>query len=177
MNLIEKKIQGETVFQGRLLNVKKDTVLLPNGKTSTREYILHNGAVAVIAVLKNGNIIMENQFRYPNQKVYLELPAGKLEVGEDPIEAAKRELLEETGAVAKNIEFLCDIEPTIAYSSEVIHIYLATDIEISQQQLDEDEFVEVVEYSLGDLLEMIKNNQIPDSKTVCGLLHYAMFKK
>ncbi|MEG2002143.1 MAG: NUDIX hydrolase [Clostridia bacterium] len=172
MNLTETKIDSKDVFDGCLLHVKKDTVLLPNGKTSTREFIVHNGAVAVIPVLPDGKILMERQFRYPNHKVYLEIPAGKLELNEDPLEAAARELQEETGAVADKVEFLCDIQPTIAYSTEIIHIYVATGIHFVDTKLDEDEFVEIEKFELDELVKMILNNEIHDSKTCYGILHY-----
>lgn len=172
MNLTETKIDSKVVFDGVLLHVKKDTVRLPNGNTSTREFIVHNGAVAVIPILPDGKVLMERQFRYPNGKVYLEIPAGKLEIGEDPLEAALRELSEETGAVTKNIEFLCDIQPTIAYSTEIIHIYVAKDITFEKTHLDEDEFVEIETFSLDTLVNMILSNQIVDSKTCYGILNY-----
>ena len=177
MDLTEKGISSEVVFDGVLLHVKKDSVLLPNGNTSTREYIVHNGAVAVIPVLANGNILMEKQFRYPCQKVYLEIPAGKIDKGEDPRIACLRELKEETGGVASSLEFLCDIQPTIAYSTEIIHLYVAKDLVFEENNLDEDEFVELIEMPLDTLLKMILNNEIIDSKTCYGLLHYAVKEK
>ncbi len=174
MDLTEKKISSEVVFDGVLLHVKKDKVLLPNGGTSTREYIVHNGAVAVIPVLPNGNILMEKQFRYPCQKVYLEIPAGKIDKGEDSRNACIRELKEETGGVASSIEFLCDIQPTIAYSTEIINIYVAKGLEIQDTNPDEDEFIDLIEMPIATLLKMILNNEIIDSKTCYGLLHYAV---
>ena len=140
-NLIEKQIERTEIFSGVALHVVSDTVLLPNGNTSVREICLHNGAVAVIPILPDGRVIMERQFRYAHNRVVLEIPAGKLDFKDEiPLEAAKRELREETGAVAEKIIFLGEIAPSPALRSEIIYLYMAEGITFGERELDDEEF-------------------------------------
>lgn len=168
-DLKEEQLSSETIFEGRLLHVKRDIVRLPNGSESSREYIVHPGAVIVIPVLSGETLIMERQFRYASKRVFYELPAGKLDPGEDFLATAKRELLEETGYRASQWDFLCHINPAIGYADEEMELYLARDLEHIGRDLDADEFLDVVEISLDDALDMVRNDQITDAKTVVAL--------
>ena len=170
MELFEKKISSEQVFDGVVVKLFVDQVELPNKKTSVREIIRHPGAVCVIPVTSEGEVIMVRQFRYAFDSVLLEIPAGKLEKGEDPLEAAKRELEEESGAVAKNIEYLGEIYTTVAILDEKIHLYLATELEFKNAHPDEDEFLEVEKIPLTTLVDMVMRGEIRDSKTQIAIL-------
>ena len=171
MSLIEKKLNSVKVFSGRLLNVYSDEIELPNGNKSSREYIMHVGAVCVVALTDDNKVIVERQYRYPMHEVTLEIPAGKLDSKEeDPLDAAKRELKEETGAVADKMTYLGKFYPTPAYSDEVIHMYLATGLTFGETHPDEDEFLETERIPLETLKDMVMRGEIPDSKTqVCVL--------
>ena len=170
-NLIEKKIDSTDIFDGVLLHVKKDTVELPNGHKATREWIKHQGASAVIPILPDNNIILVKQFRYPINKVTLEIPAGKLDaVGEDPLICAKRELSEETGFTARKIWKLTTIATTVGFSNEWIHIYAAEDLESGKQHPDDDEFINYLKVPLKDALQMIDEGKIFDAKSVIAIL-------
>ena len=164
-NLYEKQLNSELVYDGKLLKVFKDDIELSNHNQTTREYIKHNGASAVIALTKDNKVVMEKQFRYPFKDVLTEVPAGKIDSGEEPLVAAKRELKEETGYTADKWEFLGRYYPTCAYSSEVIYFYLATDLTMGSQDLDDDEFLNVELIDFDKLLEMAINDEIPDGKT------------
>lgn len=170
-NLEEKFLSREEIFDGVVLKVVKDTVELPNGKEATRELCLHNGAVAIIPVLDDGRILMERQYRYAHGRIFFEIPAGKLDsADEDPLEAAKRELREETGAVAEKITYLGRIDPTPALINEKIHLYLAEGLKFGERELDDDEFLTVEPYPLDKLFEMVMNGEIKDSKTQIAVL-------
>ena len=169
-HLIEHTIASEPVFDGKLLHVLRDRVRLPDGSEATREHILHPGAVMMIAVLDNGSLVFERQFRYPMQRVMVELPAGKIDKGEDPLLTAKRELLEETGYTAATWQRLGCIHPVISYSNEQIDIYLARGLTLSKRELDPGEFLDVIELPLARALDMGRAGEITDAKTVCGLL-------
>lgn len=166
MNLKEKKISSETIYKGKIIDVYKDKVLCPNGHESYREYISHCKASCVIAELDNGNFLMEKQYRYPYDEVINEFPAGKCDKGEDPLETAKRELLEETGYQANKIVYLGEIYPSCAYTDEVIYCYYATNLIKQEQHLDENEFVEVFEVSLGEIKEMMNKGELKDAKSI-----------
>jgi ADP-ribose pyrophosphatase len=158
------------VFRGKLLHVRRDTVRLPDGKTTQREYIQHPGAVAIIAVLDSGELLLERQYRYPVRREMIELPAGKIDPNEPPLETGKRELLEETGYVAESWQHVADVDLAIGYSDERIHFYLAKGLKHVGAQLDEGEFVEVFPLPLATALDWVREGKITDVKTVSGLL-------
>lgn len=168
-DLTETRISSETVFQGNLLHVKRDLVRLPDGSETGREYIVHPGAVLVIPLLDNGRIVMERQFRYPLGKSFIELPAGKIDPGEDPLVTGKRELLEETGYSAEAWQYVTALHPCIGYSNEVIHIYLARGLREGDHQRDHDETLEVFSLGLSEAMEMVARGEITDAKTVIAL--------
>ncbi len=170
-NLEEKFISREEIFDGKVLKVVKDKVLLPNGEEAYRELCLHIGAVAIIPLLPDGRVIMERQYRYAHGRVFFEIPAGKLDrADEDPLEAAKRELREETGAVAERITYLGRIDTTPALINERIHLYLAEGLTFGERELDDDEFLEVEAVPLEELVDMVMRGQIMDSKTQIAVL-------
>ena len=168
-DMTELRVSSETVFKGKLLHVKRDAVSLHNGKPATREYIEHGGAVMVIPLLDSGELVMERQYRYVMQRHCLELPAGKIDPGEEPLATGRRELLEETGYVAREWTYLATIHPTVAYSTERILVYLARGLEHRGSKLDEGEFLEVLTLPLTKLLELVRSGEITDVKTVIGL--------
>lgn len=178
MNLDEKTVKSETVYEGRVINLIKDTVTLPNGDTATREVVTHRGGVGVIAEDENGNILFVKQFRYPYKEVVLEIPAGKRDsLDEDPLECGKRELKEETGATAKNFYSLGSLYPTPGYCGEIIWIFAAKGLEMGNQHLDSDEFLNVEKIPLEKAVEMVLEDKIKDSKTQIAILKYNEFKK
>ena len=169
-HLCETQIETSTVFDGKLLEVRLDRVRLPDGAEATREYIVHQGAVVVIPLLDNGELIFERQYRYPLQRALLELPAGKIDPGEDILRTAQRELLEETGHGARDWRYLGVMHPCVGYSNERIEIFLAQGLQQeSGQQLDHNEFLDLLTLSLDDALQAIRTGQITDSKTISAL--------
>lgn len=168
-HLAEIKTGGKRAYQGSFLQVEKDTVKLPNDHLTTREYIKHPGAVVILPLLDNGNILLERQFRYPLNQVFIELPAGKIDLGEDSLVCAKRELREETGYTASHWQFLCTIHNAIAYSDEHLDIYLAKGLVAGDAQLDQEEFLDVFDAPFCDVLSWIKSGKITDVKTVIGV--------
>ncbi len=173
-DLKEKTLSSEEVYNGRLLHVYNDKISLPNGHTSTREIVRHVGAVCIVPINEHNEVIIEKQFRYPFGKILTELPAGKLDSpDEDPLEAAKRELKEETGYSADTWTYLGVYYPTVAYTDEKIYIYMARDLHRGTQHLDEDEFLHFYNVPIESLIEDIKNDKIPDGKTQLGILKAA----
>ena len=168
-NLTETCISSQTIACGDMLTVKRDLVLLPSGNESAREYVEHPGAVVVVALLANGNVVLERQFRYPLHDVFMELPAGKIDVGEDILTTGQRELLEETGYSATQWVKLGCHHPCIGYSNEVIHIFLAQNLKKNAQQLDEDEALEVFDLPFIECIEKVMQGQITDGKTIVAL--------
>lgn len=168
--LTEKTISSECAYDGSFLNVHKDLVALPNGHTSTREYIKHPGAVMAIPVFDNGDVLIVRQYRYPLHNVFVEFPAGKKDAGELALTTGKRELLEETGYVAARWTHVTDIHNAIAYCDEVIHFYIAEGLEKQHDgALDENEFVQVMRVSLNDLEGWMRKGWVPDVKTQLGI--------
>ncbi len=172
----EKKLDEKEIYQGRVIDLSRHEVALENGKTALREVIRHPGAVAIVAVDEQDHLLMVRQFRYPVGQELLELPAGKLNPGEDPISRAYRELEEETGYRAASLSPLTRFYPTPAYCDELIHLYYASDLSPSDQCLDEDEFLTLVKIPLTQAIELVKAGQIHDGKTQTGILLYAAMK-
>ena len=169
-DLKESKLSSEAIFQGRLLDVRKDEVELPNGKTSTREWINHPGAVCCVPILPDGKIALIRQYRYPVQEEMIELPAGKLDRGEEPETCAVRELEEEIGYYPGKLSFLTHIHPAIGFANEKMWLYLAEDLEKTDLKLDEDEFLELIPTYLSEAVQMVWDRKISDVKTIIGLL-------
>lgn len=165
MELMERQVGSEELFCGKVVHLYRDVIELPNGRRATREYIRHSGAVCVLPLTDAGEAVMVRQYRYPFARTLLEAPAGKLDPGETPDEAVRRELSEETGAQAREWIYLGEYFPTVAYSDEVIHLYLARGLTFSKMHLDEDEFLSVERVPLETLLELAMSGQLPDGKT------------
>ena len=163
-------MKQDYIYKGKIVNLRVDDALLPNGTTAKREVVEHPGGVCVAALTDNNELMFVEQFRYPYFEVVLELPAGKLEYGEDPFEAGKRELREETGATASEYEDLGKLYPTPGYCGEIIHMYLAKNLSFGEQDLDSDEFLEVKKIPLEKAFRMVMNNEIRDSKTQVGIV-------
>lgn len=165
MNHFEKQIDSEQLYDGRIIRVCKDTVELENGEHALREIVHHSGGVAVMAITEDKKVYMVRQFRYPYGRMLLEIPAGKLNYGEDPLTCGKRELEEETAMIADCYTDLGKLYPTVAYVDEVIHCYMATGLHRGTQHLDDDEFLDVELIDLQTLVDMVLANEICDSKT------------
>lgn len=168
----EKTINSKKIFEGRVISVKVDEVTLPNGNTSTRELVNHPGAVAIIPITNEGKIVLVEQYRKPLERSIIEIPAGKLEKGEKPEYTAIRELEEETGYGSKNFTFVQSFATSPGFADEVIHIYAARDLYRIENPagLDEDEFVELLEVTLEEAEQMIREERIYDAKTVFAIM-------
>lgn len=172
--LQEVQTASEEIFHGKILHVFRDDVRLPNGQSGSREYLRHIGAVCVIPVLENGEVLIERQYRYPVGEVLTEIPAGKLDrKDEDRLLAAQRELREETGATAEQWQSLGIFYPACAYSDEAIEMFLAQKLHFGERELDADEFLNVMRVPLSELVEDVMAGRIPDAKTQIAILKAA----
>jgi ADP-ribose pyrophosphatase len=169
-HLAETTLSSELAYQGDFLRVKHDVVQLPNGKTAIREHIVHPGAVVIIPILDNGDVVLERQYRYPLGRVFIEFPAGKLDAGEAPLDCGKRELLEETGYTAREWAYAGQMHIAIAYTNEVIHIYFAKGLIKGERKLDDEEFLDVFTAQPSQVLGWSKDGAITDSKTLTCVL-------
>jgi ADP-ribose pyrophosphatase len=170
MELFEKELKREYIYEGKILKLRHDKVELPDGKVADREIIEHSGGSGVLAVTENDEILLVKQYRRPYDEVTYEIPAGKLNPGENPEENARRELSEETGLTAKNIVHIGDLYTTPALIDEVIHMYIATDLTQGEQHLDYDEFVNTLKIPLSKAVDMVMAGEIKDSKTQTVIL-------
>lgn len=176
MNLEEKTLKKNILYTGRVIRLRNDEVLLPNGRTANREVVDHPGGVCVAALTNQNELLMVRQFRYPYEQVVTEIPAGKLEWGEDPLECARRELQEETGAVAQRYRFLGDLYPSPGYCGEIIRIFFAEELSFGVPSPDQDEFLDVLRVPLQEAVEMVMANRLPDAKTQTAILKTAVLR-
>jgi ADP-ribose pyrophosphatase len=176
-DLIEKPLNKKLIYKGKFTELLCDEVKLPNGNLATREYIKHPGAAAVLPFIDKENIILVKQYRYAIGKITYEIPAGRIDSGEAPLECITRELEEETGYKARKFELLLSFYPTSALSNEILHIFSAFDLEKGNFNPDEDEFVEKEIVKFKDALEMVKDGRIKDSKTIIAFLYCASLLK
>ncbi|MBR6385455.1 MAG: NUDIX hydrolase [Ruminococcus sp.] len=173
MHLQEKTLKSETIYEGPIFTITHDTVELENGNETIRDVLLHHGGVCVIPVTDNNEIYLVKQFRYPFRTVTREVPAGKLEKGEDHAQCGKRELLEETGCTCTEYIYLGEMYPTPAYNSEITHMYLARGLSFEKQNLDPDEFLDVEKIPLSEAVELVMDGKIKDGKTQVVILKAA----
>lgn len=172
-HLNETTLDSQLIYEGRIIRVERDTVRLEDGTEAVREVVRHPGGVCVLALTEENEALIVRQFRYPYREVTLEIPAGKLEYGEDPESCGKRELLEECGCTADSFTYLGKLYPTPAYNTEIIRFYLAKGLHFGAQKLDAQEFLDFERIPFATLLEMILNDEVPDSKTQAAVLRYA----
>jgi ADP-ribose pyrophosphatase len=169
-HLVEEPVSREELLKGRFLHVVRDTVRLPDGSTTTREFVLHPGAVAVVPILDDGRIVLERQFRHAAGGVMIEIPAGKLDAGEGALACGQRELLEETGYVAREWAYAFTMYPTVAYSDEAIEIWFARGLQLREAKLDQGEFLEVFTATPEEFLGWCGEGKVRDSKTLAAAL-------
>lgn len=175
MDMREKLIKSEEIFKGRVITLKKETVLLPNGEEAGREIVLHPGGVAILPLDDNGDVFVVRQYRRPFDDILLEIPAGKLNYGEDHFECGVRELEEETGLTASKYDYLGEFYVTPGFCREKIHLYLARGLKKGEMHLDEDEFLEVEKIPFENLINMVMTNEIKDAKTAIAILKTKIF--
>ena len=175
-HLKETKLTSECLYDGRIVRLERDTVRLEDGTEAIREVVRHPGGVCVLALTEQDEVLIVRQFRYPYQEITIEVPAGKIEYGEDPAECGRRELLEECGCTADSFSYLGLLYPTTAYNTEIIRIYLAQGLHFGVQQLDEGEFLEIERIPFNDLLDMVLRDEVHDSKTQIAVLRYAAMR-
>ena len=171
-HLVETRVSSEQVYRGKLLDIRRDVVRLPDGKTATREYIVHPGAVLVVPVLDDGRLVVERQFRYPLGCVMLEFPAGKIDPGESPLATGKRELMEEAGYNATTWTPLGRVHTVVSYSTEAIEFFVAEGLSHEGAKLDDGEFLEIGAMSVDEMQAALDRGEITDVKTVAALLMY-----
>lgn len=174
MDFLEKTVKENLVFDGRIIQVYNDEVELDNGKLTRREYVNHRGGASILAIDKEDNIYLVEQYRYAYKQMLLEIPAGKLEKGEDPRDCAERELKEEIGGTAKEIRKITLLYPTPGYTNEPLYIFEAVGLQIGDNKLDEGEFLNVKKIPFKKALEMVKFGEIKDGKTVVAILYHAL---
>lgn len=173
----EKTLHREEIYKGKIVELAVDQVLLPDGKSSTRELVFHPGAVAVLAVTEEGKFVFVEQYRKALEKDLLEIPAGKLERGEEPLASAQRELEEETGYTATSWRFLSRFYTSPGFSNEVVHLFLAEGIKAGRNHPDDDEFMEIYELTEQEVFDEIARGRITDAKTILAVYHWALFLK
>ena len=177
MNLEEKQLSAEYMYKGKIISLRRDKALLPNGNTATREVVEHNGGVCVAALTDNDEVLFVRQFRYPYMEIIPEIPAGKRDnADEDPFECGKRELKEETGATAEKFIPLGKLYPSPGYCGEIIWMYAATGLSYGEQNPDDDEFLTVEKIPLNKAVEMILSGEITDAKTQAAVLKLKVLK-
>lgn len=177
MNLEEKTLSKKYLYNGRIINLRTDTALLPNGNHALREVVEHPGGVGVAALTENEELLLVKQFRYPYQQILLEIPAGKRDPGESPLECGRRELKEETGVSAENFFYLGELYPTPGYCDEVIHIFAARDLSFGQSTPDADEFVEYEKVPFKTAVDLVMSGEIKDAKTQLAILKIQLLKQ
>lgn len=177
MEMEEKKIDGIDIYNGKVIHVVKDNVLCPNGNISIREIVKHNGGAAILCLNDKEEVLLEKQYRYAYNEIIYEIPAGKLELNENPYDAALRELEEETGKKAESLKKLGEIYPTCGYSSEVIHIFLALNTKKTNTKFDDDEVIVSKYIPLKEVKDMIKKGIIKDAKTIAAIYYYELLKE
>ena len=170
MEFFEKQITTKTVYVGSIVNVRNDIAELQNGNRASREVVEHPGGVGIVPVTKDNKVLMVKQYRYPMEEELLEIPAGKLGAGEDPLECAVRELSEETGCTAGTIVDLGAIYPSPGFCRETLYLYLALDLQQGEMHLDENELLSVESIAIDELIEKIMNNELPDAKSIVGIM-------
>ena len=172
-----KRIDRKEVYKGKIFTVVEDTIRFDNGEEAKWDLVLHNGACAIVPLTSDGKVILVSQYRNAEDGKVLEIPAGKLEKGEDPLNCAYRELEEETGMKAAQLQKICEMYTAVGFSDEKLHLYLAADLEQGVQDLDEDEYVDILTYPIAEAIQMIYTGVIKDSKTIVGLLALEGFLK
>lgn len=168
-------LESKELFHGKVMNVQVDTIVMPDGKTATREIVVRGNASAIVPIDENGNIIFVRQYRHPLKELVLEIPAGMIDGDEEPFACATRELEEETGYYSNNITLLAQMHSAIGFCTEKLFLYIAKDLKMGKQNFDEDEFIELETYSLEQAIQMIFNGKITDSKTMVAILGYKQF--
>lgn len=169
MDFIEKTLNVEQVYKGHIINLEKVEIELPDGRKASRDIVRHPGASMIIPILDDGRIILVRQYRKAIEKISLELPAGKLDAGEEPIVCAERELEEETGYTTEDIKHLISIDTTPGFTDEVIHIFIAKGLKLGKMNPDSDEFIEYETYTIDELINMVMSGQITDAKSIIGI--------
>jgi ADP-ribose pyrophosphatase len=169
MTFEEKIIESVKIYEGTIINLRKDKVTVPNG-TSYREIVEHNGGAVLAAITNDGKMVMVSQFRKPAERVMLEVPAGKIDLGENPESTAIRELKEETGYTAKNIEYVTYFYPSVGYSEEKLYLYFCTDLEAGEPDFDENEAIDICEFYIDELVKMVMDGKINDGKTIIAIM-------